>query len=172
MVVLATCLEFCYWKWTCNATIRKESQVQVWKGYWSCYEKINNPSRKKCLHSWEVCMVKSILKFRRWEHVPAPETVRSTSNNWPTALEANDQDCIRPTVCCWSLYREYIRYHFNELQFSYRWASVSLSPYWPRHACSVLWAGMAGIWVPRLQDWDTILMMWRSTVVKKYNSTS
>ena len=36
--------------------------------------------------------------------------VRSQSNSCPTALEVNDQDCIRPTVCCWSLFSENICY--------------------------------------------------------------
>ena len=49
------------------------------------------------------CRVKFILKFRCWEYFAGAKAVWSTSNSWPTALEANDWGCIRPMVCRWRL---------------------------------------------------------------------
>ena len=46
----------------------------------------------KCVHCLTDCTIKSIIKFRRWEHLVGSEAVWSTSNSWPIALQANDQE--------------------------------------------------------------------------------
>ena len=51
---------------------------------------------KACFLSIISCIVKSIKKIRHWGHLAGAEVVWSTLNSWPTALEENIRDCIRP----------------------------------------------------------------------------
>ena len=53
------------------------------------------------LYSW------IYLSFRCWEDFAGSQAVH-TSTIWPTAFEANDRDCISPTVSRWSPHSENI----------------------------------------------------------------
>ena len=69
-------------------------------------------STKECFLPILNCTIMPIKNFwwKLKEHFACVKVVLSRSNSWLTALEENDQDCIRPTVCCWSLFNESIRY--------------------------------------------------------------
>ena len=55
------------------------------------------------------------------KHLAGAKVVWSKSNSWPTVLETNDRDCIRPTVCCWSLLVKISANHqFLETRTSFR----------------------------------------------------
>ena len=53
-----------------------------------------------------------------WEYLTwVPMWFQSTLDTWPTAHVAKGGDCIRLTVCCWSLYRGNICYQYSRINY-------------------------------------------------------